>query len=279
MSVDLSSYPGGIQQYLKDNFGIQGSAANDYQGTSQPDPAAAYDGKTSGNAYAGGTNGSSYAGWVGTNPISGNNAFTGNTGSLGYGPNNPIGYNPQMAMMNGGQGGAAYGGSGGGDAPGQMTPQQPQDTGNGTGTSWQGISPVGAGGGQKFGGGQFDDISGAPTQGPLTPSVSGTGNPGQNQGQSASGSTERDVNGQSDWDQLWSPQMRNVDTSNPQFDPSRPSIPPFSTMPSWNGGQDPNGSQGGQNYPNSIQAGQIGAIMDQIPAQPWNDGMNIFEGQ
>lgn len=147
-----------FDQYMADNFGFKNSAANDYWGTDSYDPASSYSGRTTGNAYAGGTNGSSYAGWIGTNPLSGNNAFSGNQGSLGYGPN--PNYDPRMGMKDNashlGQSSPMGGGGGGGGGnrpPLQGRVEQDEYRPYGTGTAW------GPGGGaQKYGGGVADDM-------------------------------------------------------------------------------------------------------------------------
>lgn len=299
MANNLETYPGGIQQYLEDNYGIRsGGAADDFYGTTSYDPAASYSGRTSGNAYAGGTNGSSYGGWLGTNPLSGNNAFSGNTGSLGLGPNNPIGYDPRMAMKDHGShnngGSAMSGGGGGGGRPQQGQAESGQGP-YGTGTSWQGVSPIGAGGGQKFGGGMFDAPGGLKSSGEYAPSnarnavAQFSGRGGGMPADSPSGVPQglQSGGGNQAWENRQRPQFADgpsdgQDGSGRMDGGYANNTAAYSSggtdRQPWNGGTDPNGSRGGQNYPNSLQAGQIEGLMsDQYqkvygPFPDWNSG-------
>lgn len=139
--------------YMANNFGQKNSAKDDWFGWTGGN---SYNGKTYGNAYAGGTNGSSYAGWVSSNPLSGINAFSGNTGSMGYGPDPTSNYDPRMGMKDNashlGASSPMGGGSGGGSSlKGQVSYDDYRPYG--TGKAWSD-----AGGAQKYGGGIYDDL-------------------------------------------------------------------------------------------------------------------------
>lgn len=147
-----------LQRYLEENFGIKsGGAGNNFFGYAGGN---SYNGQTYGSSYAGGTNGNAYGGWLASNPLSGINAFSGNTGSMGFGPN--PNYDPRMGMKDGGSHlgqGSPGGGGGGGGMPGSSgNPlkggvSQDEYKPYGTGTAW------GPGGGaQKYGGGTYDDM-------------------------------------------------------------------------------------------------------------------------
>lgn len=86
---------------------------DDFYGYDNPNAGSSYAGHTYGNSYAGGTNGSAYGGWTASNPLSGNNAFSGNQGSLGMGPDKNSGYDPKLGMKDGGSHNMGGGGSSG----------------------------------------------------------------------------------------------------------------------------------------------------------------------
>lgn len=131
-----------LEEYLRDYFGVKNSAKDMFYGYQGPGSNSSYAGYTYGNSYGGGTNGSSYAGWTASNPLSGNNAFSGNQGSSGFGGTQ--GYDPRMGMKDHGSHNA--GGGGGWNLSAPMQVVGGGSGGNyGTGTSYQGISPVGAG--------------------------------------------------------------------------------------------------------------------------------------
>lgn len=102
---------GSLQQYLQNLYNVDpnkdNSAQNDFYGYQNGN---SYNGQTYGSAYAGGTNGSAYGGWTASNPLSGNNAFSGNQGSAGYGPDANTGYDPRMGMKDGGSHNDTHGG-------------------------------------------------------------------------------------------------------------------------------------------------------------------------
>jgi len=77
-----------------------GSAGRMFYGYTGPGSDSSYAGYTYGNSYGGGTNGNAYGGWTASNPLSGNNAFSGNRGSLGQGT--AQNYDPRQGMINGG---------------------------------------------------------------------------------------------------------------------------------------------------------------------------------